>query len=107
MLYLLYVIKIGGDFYSGRFISLPLFAAIIAAGTALRPPSRLWPVVLVPILSLGALVPNAPLLSGASYSKTGDRSYINDERGQFYQAVFFVPATTDVYALCLHVALPV
>ena len=92
VLYLLYVIKIGGDFYSGRFISLPLFAAIIAAAALPQPTTRYWPAALVCILALSTAIPGSPLLSGSDYGKTGpEESYINDERGQFYQAAGLLP----------------
>ncbi len=56
ILYLLYVIKIGGDFYSGRFISLPLFTAVIAAAALQAPALRYWPAILLSIVAVGAAI---------------------------------------------------
>jgi arabinofuranosyltransferase len=58
-LYLLYVVKIGGDFMSGRFLTVPLFAAV--AIFVARTPSWITPRALAAAgAALGLLVLQAP-----------------------------------------------
>ena len=66
-LYLLYVVKIGGDFMAGRFFAVPLF---MAACLVARAPIRLdWRTVGVPLVVLGfSLFGRHPLIvQGPSY----------------------------------------
>jgi len=70
--YLLYTVRVGGDFMSGRFFALPFLGAVVLCSTALAQPlARRGPLlaIAVAILALTAslLHPLSPLRSGASY----------------------------------------
>jgi len=90
LLYLLFVVSIGGDFMSGRFIAAPfLIAALLLAGNMRKMPLKYIGVgtVLVPALSLAGSY--SPLTSGVDYGLYRNdliRRGIGDERGTFYQA---------------------
>ena len=91
MLYLAYVIKIGGDFMAGRFFSIAVLCAVVIIA---RTPGRImksawWPSAAVVIL-LGLAGPYTPILSkdsyGASHRKTIiDRHGVADERAFYYR----------------------
>jgi arabinofuranosyltransferase len=90
LLYLFYVVSIGGDFMSGRFLTAPLFAATTLALPHLRRSKR-WLVLCLALPLISVSLPFSPLLSGADYGRgqeghLGKRN-INDERGLYYQNV--------------------
>ncbi len=85
LLYLLYVLRIGGDFMSGRFFALPLLASLISLTILFKkPPNRVFIIsAFVLILILGILSPSPTYRifdKGAMISDSG----IANERG-FYQ----------------------
>lgn len=88
-LYLGYVVWIGGDFMSGRFLSAPFCAAVLLLAQADYP--ALWQpqswLLAVVITLVGLLNPTqAPWLSGADYNVNAiDSKGIADERGHYYQ----------------------
>jgi len=90
-LYLLYVIRIGGDFMSGRFFAAPFFFSVMLISRYPLPNTlvgRLIPFAIV--LLIGLTSPRTPLLSGKTYGTSGEGGYyetgIADERGWYYQA---------------------
>ncbi len=91
-LYLVYLLRIGGDFASGRFLTAPLFcaAALIAQFSWARWPRRVWMGVALLILLLGLLSPHPALLAhygdyeGAPWDVFVDRRGIADERMWYY-----------------------
>ena len=93
LLYLLYVVRIGGDFMSGRFLAAPFVVSLAVAGNIMETadfPGRYRHLVPVALLALGGvLCPRPPILSGPDYGldRTGliDRHGIADERGSYYQ----------------------
>ncbi|MFQ5923139.1 MAG: hypothetical protein ACE5M4_09870 [Anaerolineales bacterium] len=88
-LFLFYIVRIGGDFMSGRFLGLPLlFSVSILARVPL--PDR-WAVAgLALLVAAGLASPAPPLLSGVEYgSGLSDESIIDgwgiaDERALYY-----------------------
>lgn len=88
LLSIIYTVKVGGDFMSGRFLTASLFIAVIT----LSQYSFSWRQIdwlNVPILSLifllfFFLLPNPPILSGIDYDRTDFSEGIADERGVFY-----------------------
>lgn len=90
VLYMAYVVKVGGDFMQGRFLAAPFFLAILLLvrlkGFA-RPMVAMAATVLVVALSMQA--PNAPLFTGQNYRNNTDfkdAHGIGDER-KFYMSV--------------------
>ncbi len=90
-LYLIYIVRIGGDFMAGRFFAAPLFLAVLAF---VRMPLRGHPVLWAPAFALAALVslsqPNAPITTGKDFGKSTagfkDAYGVSDERRWYYQA---------------------
>ena len=89
-----YVVYIGGDFMSGRFLTAPLVAAVMALVTSRWPSlprlrvsgaAALW----LLLASLGLSAPYAPLRSGGATSAESDPRWvvgrgICDERANYY-----------------------
>jgi arabinofuranosyltransferase len=98
VLYLAYVVSIGGDFMTGRFLTAPLLAA--AAILARTPLSTLetWTVAMV-FAVLGRFSLPATILSGVKYA---DASFyptgITDERGFMFPSRGLTTATRDFLA---------
>lgn len=87
LLYLLYVVAIGGDFMSGRFLSGPLFwgVALVAAHRSFSPKEAAG--VLAVVLLAIFFTPHPPLSSGIDYGaweKKGSGRGIADERAFYY-----------------------
>jgi arabinofuranosyltransferase len=66
LLYLVYVVRVGGDFMSGRFLTAPLFCSVaLLARTRVR-----WPGAVLSAIAaaaLAALGPHPPLTSGGDF----------------------------------------
>lgn len=93
ILYLLYVLQIGGDFMSGRFFAAPLLVLVLGLNSI--PLNRILTVRISLITLIGAagvFSPYSPVLSGKSYRQKEpiqnlmDSSGIVDERGFYYDA---------------------
>ena len=97
LLYLLYVVRVGGDFMSGRFLAAPFFVGtvIIAYNFRLDSTRRRY-IALAVVLLLGFALPYPPLLSGSDYGLGRDdlngMRGVNDERGIYYQNAGFLKA---------------
>lgn len=80
LLYLAYVVAIGGDFMSGRFLAAPF---LVSAVLLVR---RGPPALLAGLVILGLLGPRSPWTSGAAYDhRQLDPAGIADERGFYFQ----------------------
>lgn len=90
VLYLLYVIKIGGCFMSGRFFVLPLLVTVILFSRFILSREILGGILLVMLL-LAMINPYSPIKANANYGQglggMGD-SGIADERGGYYKDGF-------------------
>jgi arabinofuranosyltransferase len=97
VLYLLYVIRVGGDFMSGRFLSAPLVLAVASAVSVAQsstPTSRTTPrtatrhrAIAVALLVYGFAWPGSRWLSGADFGDVasfGATAPITDERAYYY-----------------------
>ena len=96
-LYLLYVVRIGGDFMCGRFLTFPFFAVVCLLLHNLSFLStQTWLVSSALVLLVGLITPRSSLLSGADYGLGYDDFIdahgIADERINFYQNAGFLPA---------------
>jgi arabinofuranosyltransferase len=98
-LYLLYTVRIGGDFMSGRFLAAPLLIAVVLLvwGYPLAP-RFFWPVALALVLGLSLSAPHPPLLSGLDYGQgrqdITDTHGIADERAAYYPFTGLLRAVT-------------
>jgi len=93
LLYILYVVWIGGDFMSGRFFAAPLLGAVVLLLDSLRdrPASSIWLPLFALVLGLGLGGPRSPLLVGTRYgidatnpANLADVNRIADERANYY-----------------------
>jgi len=92
LFYVLYVVRIGGDFMSGRFLSAPYFASVILL-TLLRPlPARLLPRVALAAAAalLAALAPHPSLVSGRDFGS--DTTALLDQHGTGDARRFYFPS---------------
>jgi arabinofuranosyltransferase len=91
LLYLAYVVRIGGDFMSGRFLT-PAFVLSVAAIVRLpwAGSGALWPTVSVLVAAVGLSGTHPPILSGADYGGRRPDSVgpagVTDERNIYYSA---------------------
>jgi arabinofuranosyltransferase len=91
LLYLAYILKIGGDFMSGRFFAAPFFVSIILLVTQSLPfkiGGRLLPAILV--LVVGLFGPKPSAFTGTAYGGAGGEGAIRDtgicnERAFYFQ----------------------
>jgi arabinofuranosyltransferase len=89
LLYLGYVISVGGDFMSGRFFALPIvLAAAMLARIAWNKRTAVAAIAVLSVVGLVAPYPN--LLSDSSFGTKGNGAIkptgIADERGWYYQS---------------------
>ena len=86
LLYVVYVVWIGGDFMSGRFLTLPLLCSVIVLVSAGWP--RRSVVAAVAAVAVGFFAPYPTLLSGTDYglqrADVIDDHGIADERGYYF-----------------------
>jgi arabinofuranosyltransferase len=90
LLYLFYIVFIGGDFMSGRFLTAPLLCAVVLIFRERFEKRKNFLPALFAILLLGFLSPQPPIFSGADYhvdqKNYMDDRYITDERGYYFQS---------------------
>ena len=88
LLYCAYILKIGGGFMAGRFLTPPLFLAAICIARMPLSGARKWPAMalLVSTSVLGFLCPTTPILSTPNFAErtVNEESGIADERGFYY-----------------------
>lgn len=95
LLYVVYVVRIGGDFMSGRFFSAPFFLLLCVLVGSARPSMRVVGVLLVGLLSVHFAMPRSSLLSDSTYGRIEELEYvedrISDERETFYPSTGLLP----------------
>lgn len=102
LFYLTYVVSIGGDFMSGRFLAAPFFFAV-ALITQVSLKKWIFIVVLFTIAVFGITRPYAPMKSGEDYSQTSfDEHGIADERGFYYQYAGLLKSGPGIKLPSLH-----
>jgi arabinofuranosyltransferase len=88
LLYLGYVVRVGGDFMSGRFFVAPFVLAavmLVDLVAAARMRARTIAIVTAAVLLLGAGAPRIAAFSGSDYGEpSGSGAGIQDERGYYY-----------------------
>jgi len=96
VLYLLYVVRIGGDFMAGRFLTAPLLVSVIVA-TQPRWPRHIAVAVWLLVVAVGVLPQRSPLRSGSDYGINLIKfspGGICDERAFYYQHVGLLKVLT-------------
>ena len=94
-LYLLYVLRIGGDFMAGRFLAAP---AVVGALLVARLPAELlgesWWLAAALVAGLGASVSRPTFKSDSGYGAGPEESAqgVTDERGFYYQGTGLLTA---------------
>ncbi len=85
--YLFYVIWIGGDFMSGRFLTPPLFAAVVLLSQFRYEKRLVFAPVAAAVVLLGCTFASPTVMSGRRYGLEKRALYhgIADERGFFFQ----------------------
>ena len=92
VLYLLYVVWIGGDFMSGRFLTAPLLASVVILAQALaNAPPRYAVIATVIVAILGLTAPLAPLLTDSTYGE--EETSIIDANGIADERAFYFPTS--------------
>jgi arabinofuranosyltransferase len=89
-LYLVYILKIGGDFMAGRFFAAPFLLAVLALARWPKTHTLLgWSPVFAVVILASLARPYAPIVTGAAFGqdKRGfkDAHGIGDERKFYYQ----------------------
>jgi arabinofuranosyltransferase len=89
VLYIVYVVRIGGDFMAGRFLAAPVLCAVMILSHVTKP-GRRYPALTVAALALALASPYSPLRSGPDYHNQDQAeimrfSGVADERGFYYQ----------------------
>jgi len=91
-LHLLYVVSIGGDFMSGRFLTAPLFGAVaILISSNLHLHKTTWLALFALVIVLGLSAPYSPVLTAPAHSADLDPGDwmssrgISDERANYYR----------------------
>jgi arabinofuranosyltransferase len=102
-LYVAYVVWVGGDFMSGRFLAAPFLCAVVhLSRLSAQPPAAGWAVALGVVWLLGLTSPTPPLLSGATYGAgvpsddSIPASHINNERRYYYPYTGLLTAVRGV-----------
>ena len=89
-LYLLYIVSIGGDFMSGRYLTAPLLGGLVLlSDRRLMSGKWIWIPAFFAVVIIGFKSPYPTLLSGADYGmnhSTLDVRFVEDERAHYYQA---------------------
>ncbi|MBW2532956.1 MAG: hypothetical protein JRI55_15795, partial [Deltaproteobacteria bacterium] len=106
LIYLAYVLWVGGDFMSGRFISAPVFLALAAVAVA-GPKLRRWQLgmALVAVVAVGAYPITSPLRAGDDYgvvAKVKARDGVEDERRFYHRCASLALATDEGWPACVH-----
>lgn len=84
-LYLVYVVSIGGDFMSGRFLAVPVFASVLLMSRLLGGPTTLWAPAAGVLLIVGTMATHLPLWSNSHYGDAAPKpSGIVDERAVYF-----------------------
>ena len=79
-LYCLYILRVGGDYMSGRFISLPLFVAVFIIALSEFDQKSFY-ISLAGVLVMGMVLPTSPITAPIYYRENYPRdSYILDGR---------------------------
>jgi arabinofuranosyltransferase len=86
VLYLVYVVSIGGDFMAGRFLAVPLFASVLLMARLLTGSRTLWASAAAVLLIVGTTATHLPLWSNSHYGDAAPKpSGVVDERAVYFR----------------------
>ena len=86
LLYLAYIVSIGGDFMAGRFLAVPLFAAVLLLSRVAVGARTLWIAAAVLLAVVGTTATRMPLWSNSRPVDQGLKpSGIIDERAMYFR----------------------
>jgi len=98
VLYLGYVVSIGGDFMAGRFVAVPLFGAALLVGLFVEGPRAFWIGAAALFAALGSAGSHLPLWSNSSFGDSANKaSGIIDERGVYFHDKSLVHAKRSTF----------
>jgi arabinofuranosyltransferase len=98
VIYLLYVVAIGGDFMGGRFLSVPLVAAVLLLGWLVRQTQPFWLASAAVCALVGTASAHVPLYSDSHFDDAAIRATgITDERGIFFTQSSLARATRQTF----------
>src|SRR5437762_65255 len=81
LVYLVYVVSIGGDFMTGRFIAVPVFAAVLLITRFLTAPKAVWGTIVGVLAIVATTAAHFTLWSNSRYGDAAPKpSGIVDER---------------------------
>ncbi len=85
--YLIYIVWIGGDFMSGRFLTPPLFLAVAILSRLRIERVRVWAPVAAAVVAIGCVGSPPTITSGRGFGTTTRPMFhgIADERGFYFQ----------------------
>ena len=87
ILYLIYLVQIGGDFMSGRFLSISVLVSIVLVMTTIKPkPNKKSWAILIFIIIFGVLGPRTPWQIRISNQEEFLYHGVADERLYYYSA---------------------
>ena len=97
LLYLVYIVSIGGDFMAGRFLAVPLFGAALIVGT-LTEGRSFWITLAILFGALGSAASHAPFWSNSAFGDSAIKaSGIIDERGVYFHDKSLVLARRSTF----------
>ena len=95
-LYLIYVVSVGGDFMSGRFLTEPFVLALVLLTHVDAIPLQPLRLLLAGAFCQSLLHPFSPLRSGTDYANPDwDDAAIADERGYYYPTTGLLKLWSD------------
>ncbi len=86
LLYFAYVLKIGGDFMSGRFLAAPVFLGVLIFFSTFRLEKKHGIVLFFFVLTLSTITPFNPWHTNTDYHGIVVNRFVADERQFYYQA---------------------
>jgi arabinofuranosyltransferase len=98
LIYFLYIVSIGGDFMSGRFLAVPLFVAVLIVGQLATAVRALWIPASAVLVLVGAAASHIPLWSDSRFGDTGPKpSNIVNERAVYFRDKSLVRAARGTF----------
>jgi arabinofuranosyltransferase len=99
VLYVFFVMRVGGDFMAGRFFALPMFAAVLIVGRLLRNTRAFWVATGVVVAVVGASSAGPPLKSDSRFDeRMAKHNGVVDERVFYFKTNSLMHANRDSFA---------